>query len=522
MVYGNKLLFNEVDLILNTNTRYALVGANGAGKTTLMRLVAGEETPSDGSIQIPKDATMGWLKQDQFRYEDTRIVDVVIGGKPLLWEAMVEKEKLLQGDDWDEKNINRLGELEETIAHYDGYSAEALAEKLLTGLGVEAKYHHQPLKVLSGGFKIRVLLAQTLFQQPDILLLDEPTNHLDILSIDWLEKYLRNEVSSLIVFISHDREFIDKLADHIIDIDYGEVRQYSGRYDKFLAEKQLIVEQKLQEKKSVEEKIAHLQSFVDRFKAKASKARQAQSRAKMIEKLELPDIKKSSRMAPAFDFKPLRPSGRQVLKAVDLSKHFGERVLFQKVKFEINRGEKIAILGVNGVGKSTLVKVLLGLTPSDTGSYEWGHETHINYFSQDHHEELREHMTVLEWLTQQIPDKPELAIRKTLGQMLFRQDDVKKDILSISGGEAARLLLGRMMLQQGNILVLDEPTNHLDLESTDALAASLHRFPGTVLLVSHNRHFVQQIATRIFYLTKEGFQDFHGTYAEFMAHISQP
>jgi len=516
MAYGGKLLFFDVDLLLLPQKRYALVGANGAGKSTLLKLITGEEEPSSGAVSIPKDATIGWLRQDQFRYENTIIVDVVIQGKPKLWEAQVEKEQLLTSGEWDEKIGYRLGELEETIAHYGGYTAVTFAEKLLTGLGIKPEYHHQPLSALSGGYKLRVLLAQALFQQPDILLLDEPTNHLDVVSISWLEKYLKNEFSGMILFISHDMEFINRLADNILDIDYGEVRQYSGNYGKFLAEKQLIEEQKLQLKASVEKKIADMQSFVDRFKAKASKARQAQSRVKMIEKLEIPDIKQSSRCAPQFNFKPKQPSGKQVLTVKNLSKSYQDAQIFNRVNFNIHRGEKVAIMGVNGVGKSTLIKTLLNKTPCSEGTCEWGYGVDSSYFSQDHHDLLSEHMNVLAWMNEQFPMYAESQLRKNLGQVLFTKDEIEKDILSLSGGEAARLLLARIMVESANVLVLDEPTNHLDIESNEALAEALKNFPGTLILVSHDRHFINRIANRILFISKEkGLQDFKGSYEEF-------
>lgn len=517
MAYGGKLLFTDVDLLLSPRTRYALVGANGTGKSTLLRLIAGEEEPLEGAVAIPKDASIGWLKQDQYRYEDTLITDIVIQGKPQLWQALVEKEQLLTSEQWDDEAGYRLGKLEETIAHYDGYSAEAFAEKLLIGLGVDTKYHRQPLKALSGGYKLRVLLAQTLFQQPDVLLLDEPTNHLDIVSIDWLEKYLKSEFEGLLLFISHDMEFVNRLSDYILDIDYGEIRQYSGNYQKFLAEKQLIAEQKLQEKTSVEKKIAELQKFVDRFGAKASKAAQAQSRVKMIEKLEIPDIKRSSRIIPHFHFKPQRPSGKQVLKVHNLSKHYQEQSIFQRVNFDIMRGEKVAVIGANGVGKSTLLKALLGIINADEGQSEWGHETHISYFSQDHHDALNKHTSVLQWLSDEMPHCPSQQVRKILGQALFTKDEVEKDILSLSGGEAARLLLAKMMLEQANVLILDEPTNHLDLETTEALANALADYPGTVIVVSHNRHFISKFAARVIFVAKEkGIKDFKGTYNDYL------
>lgn len=310
MAYGEKLLFYDVNLILASQKHYALVGANGAGKSTFLKLLMGEEEPISGTINIPKDCTIGWLKQDQFRFENTLIVDVVLQGKPKLWNALVEKEKLMAADDWNEKNINKLFQLEEEIAHCDGYTASALAEKLLLGLGTHLEYHRKPLSALSGGFKLRVLLAQALFQAPDILLLDEPTNHLDVVSIAWLERYLKNEFRGLVLFISHDVEFINRLASHILDVDYGEIRQYSSQYHQFLAEKKLIEEQKLHIKQHAEQKIAEMQRFVEKYRANASRARLAQSRLKMIEKIEIPDIKQSSRLTPFYNFKTNRPSGK--------------------------------------------------------------------------------------------------------------------------------------------------------------------------------------------------------------------
>ncbi len=501
MSYGEKLLFCEVDLILSAQKRYALVGANGSGKSTFLRLLTGEEEPMAGSVNISKESRVGWLKQDQFRYEDTVILDVVLQGKPALWEAFTKKEKLLQQDDWNEKNIHLLSQLEDKIAHLGGYTAYSFAEKLLMGLGIHEAYHTKPLSALSGGFKLRVLLAQALFQEPDILLLDEPTNHLDVLSIGWLERYLKNEFRGLVLFISHDVEFINHLADAILDIDYGEVRVYSGQYDKFLEEKRLIEEQKLHVKKNLEQKIASMQRFVDKFKASAARAKQAQSRMKQIERIDLPDIQHSSRAYPAFRFVPNRPSGKQVLKVTQLGKDFKEKKLFHHLSFEVKRGDKIAILGENGIGKSTLMKILVGKLNPDEGQLEWGHETHVGYFSQDHHDLLNQKMSVLTWLNEQATDIPEQVVRKTLGQVLFTQSSAEKNILALSGGEAARLLLARIMLTSANVLVLDEPTNHLDIEAAGALADALRAYTGTLLLVSHDRHFIQRIATRIFMLS---------------------
>lgn len=501
MSYGGKLLFYDANLTLNSQRHYALVGANGSGKSTLLKLITGEEEAISGNISTPKEAIIGWLKQDQFRYEDTIITDIVLQGKPKLWQAMVEKEKLLASHEWNEKIAHKFSKLEDIIAHNGGYSALSFAEKLLTGLGIPQEYHHKPLHALSGGYKLRVLLAQALFQEPDILLLDEPTNHLDIVSIHWLEKYLKTEFQGLVLFISHDIEFINRLADHILDIDYGEIHQYSGNYQKFLEEKKLIEEQKLQTKKNIEQKIAEMQKFIDRFGASATRARQAQSKAKQIEKMELPDIKQSSRLSPIFNFIQKRPSGKRVLLVKNLSKHFQDKKLFNNLHFEINRGEKIAIIGENGIGKSTLIKILLGQLQADAGEYEWGHETHISYFSQDHHELLNQSMTMLNWLSELINSVPEQQMRKTLGNVLFKKDEVNKDILTLSGGEAARLLLAKIILESGNVLVLDEPTNHLDIETLEALAEALRHYAGTVIFVSHDRHFISKIANRILFIS---------------------
>lgn len=518
MAYGSRLLFYDVSLNLNSSQRYALVGANGCGKSSFFKLITGEEGLSSGDVIIPKDATIGWLKQDQFRYENTPIRDVVLQGKSALWAAMQEKEALLTGEDWDDAKGFRFAVLEETIAHYDGYNAVSRAESILAGLGIKPAEFEKPLKSLSGGYKLRVLLAQTLFQDPNILLLDEPTNHLDIVSIQWLEKFLKAEFKGLLIFISHDMQFIDNLAHHILDLDYGDIRQYQGNYRLFLEAKQLFQDQKMQEKKSAEAKIADMQRFVDKFGAKASKAAQARSRVKMIEKIEIPDIEKSSRIAPHFSIVPKRPSGKQVCTVNKLSKSFGEKLLFHSLNFEVKRTDKLAIMGVNGIGKSTLIKTVIGVLARDEGTVEWGHEVRLSYFSQDHHDLLNQSQTVLKWLEESVTACTEQQVRKMLGQMLFTKDEVEKDVLSLSGGEAARLLLAKVMLELPNVLILDEPTNHMDIESIDALADALVNYTGTLIFVSHNRYFVEKIASRILYFEQGGkIRDYKGGYAEFAA-----
>ena len=516
MSYGQNLLFYDVNLNLTGNRKYALVGANGSGKSTLLKLISGEEEAISGSVSVPKNATIGWLKQDQFLYEDAILTDIVIQGKPALWNAMVEKEKLLQQNEWNEKAIHRLSHLEDTIAHHGGYTALSFAEKLLAGLGIDEEYHQKPLHALSGGYKLRVLLAQALFLEPDILLLDEPTNHLDIISIHWLEKYLKSEFKGLVLFISHDVEFINRLADNILDVDYGEIRQYSGNYERFVSEKKLIEDQLLHEKKHVEQRIADMQRFVDKFRASPARARQAQARIKMIEKLDVPDIKQSSRIAPHFSFSIHRPSGKNVLRVKKLSKKYHDKQLFHDLSFEITRGEKIAIIGENGIGKSTLIKTLLDKISPDEGTIEWGSETSISYFSQDHHDLLDHHETILHWLQHQASHVTDQQIRRALGQVLFVKDDVDKDILSLSGGEAARLLLSKMMLEYANTLVLDEPTNHMDIETTNALANALIEHQGTLIIISHDRHFLSQIANRVIFIKHDhSVLDYKGNFVDF-------
>lgn len=518
MAFGTRLLFSDVNLTLNSGNRYALVGANGCGKSTFFKLITGEEEISLGEIIIPKETSIGWLKQDQFRYENTPIMDVVLEGKPALWAAEQERNQLLTSEEWDDAAGFRFSELEEIIIHYDGYNAAAEIATILEGLGIPAIYHDKPLSVLSGGYKLRVLLAQTLFGRPSVLLLDEPTNHLDILSIQWLEKFLKTNFTGLVIFISHDVNFINNVADAILDIDYGEIRKYSGNYSKFLEEKKLINDQKLVEKKSAEEKIAHMQRYVDRFKATASKAAQARSRMKMIEKIEIPDLVNSSRVAPNISFAPKRPSGKQVCKTEHLKKSFQDKLLFEKLSFEIHRGDKIAIMGVNGKGKSTLLKILTQQIQQDEGQITWGSEIRLSYFSQDHHELLNYSTSVLQWLQDVVSGCNDQQVRRALGQMLFTKDEVNKDILLLSGGEAARLLLAKVMLESPNVLILDEPTNHMDIETIDELSQALANYTGTLIVVSHNRHFIEAFANKIYYFSKHrGVQLFKGNYHDFVA-----
>lgn len=518
MRYGPDVLFTDVSVELQAGKRYGIVGANGAGKSTFLRIVAGEELPSEGTVSYSKGKTLGLLSQDHFRYETQNVIDVVLQGNQNLWAAMQEKEQIFAKDSLSEADGLRLGELEEVIMAEDGYSAEAVAHELLTGLGIALAKHEAPLSALSGGYKLRTLFAQLLFSNPDILLLDEPTNHLDIISIHWLSDYLRKSFRGVLLFVSHDRDFLNQVATHTLDIDYQTIILYPGNYERSLIAK--AEEAMLREKTAAgqERKIAHLQSFVDRFGAKATKAKQAQSRLKQIEKIELVEIRQSTRETPSFAFPIVRASGKTVLEVKGVTKAFAELQVLNNVSFTINRGEKVALIGPNGMGKSTLLKILLSKLEADNGKFEWGIETYPAYFAQDHHEMLHENKTALEWLNEAAQHQPTQKIRGALGRVLLSGDDVHKSILNLSGGESTRLLMANIMLAKQNVLVLDEPTNHLDMESIDALADALIEYDGTVLVVSHDKHFVSKVANRVLAITPKGLKDYRGTYDEYLSH----
>jgi ATPase subunit of ABC transporter with duplicated ATPase domains len=520
LCYGTRLLFTDVNLNLNPNSKYALVGGNGAGKSSFLRIIGSAEEATCGEISMPRNTTIGWLKQDQFRYENTSIINTVIAGNEALWGAICEKERILQkmalSDSLTEEDGYALGNAEHIILDNDGYTADILAAELLSGLGIQAELHYENMSILSGGYKLRVLLAQSLFNNPNVLLLDEPTNHLDVVSIAWLEEYLRDSFHGVLVIISHDVAFLNALSTHVLDIDYGEIRQYVGNYSKFVEEKQQILEQKLCEINHLNKKISQMQAFVDKFKASATRGRQAASRVKMIDKIELPDVRKSSRISPSFEFKIRRPSGKVVLDVANVTKSFDGKVVLNKVKFKIHRGDKAIIIGPNGVGKSTLLKILLQDIVGDIAEYEWGHEAQISYFSQDHHALLSENISIIDWMMQKFPDETQNSLRRVLGCVLFSQDDAYKNILNLSGGECARLLLARIMVDMNNIMILDEPTNHLDIEAKEALKQALIRYPGTLIMVTHDRDFASDIATRIIAINPKRVTDFNGTYAEYM------
>jgi len=519
MRFGAKILFKNTNIQFNSGNHYGLVGANGSGKSTFLKILANDISAETGQVTISPQLLVGTLKQDQFLYENEMIIEIVLRGRKKLWDALQKQKKLLEHPTFTEIECENLTALEKIIQDQNGYSAESEAAKLLEGLGIRAVYHQQPLSVLSGGYKLRVLLAQVLFGQPDILLLDEPTNHLDLFSIKWLEGYLRNFPGTLLV-TSHDRDFLNGISDHIVDFDYGTIKNYKGNYDAFLHLKEQERELKELTFAKQDKRKKELQDFVDRFRAKATKARQAQSRARMVEKLEdemdLVDFTPSSRIHPKIIFEPLRATGIIALKAKGISKSYSGKQVLENVSFELERGERLAIIGPNGIGKSTLLEILTQQAQKDAGEFEWGFAVRFAYFPQDYARELSGNISLLDWLGQFDRDLPQEKLREILARVLFSGETVNQSIQTLSGGESARLILAKLMLQKPNVLILDEPTNHLDMEAIDELSRVLQEFDGTVLLVSHNRYFVSHIATRILEITFQGVKDFPCTFAEYL------
>ena len=519
MTYGERVLFKNVTLHFNRRKRYGLVGANGAGKTTFLKILCGKLTPSSGSVQIPKDAKVGILDQDYFKYGDTPIQDLVLMGNKELWEGLKRKEALLAKDSMSDEEMNALSEIESFLALHGGYRAEATAAQILSGLGIDPSRHEMPLSTLSGGYKLRVLLAQVLFVQPELLLLDEPTNYLDIFSIRWLERYLLDYPGTLILS-SHDRYFLNQVSQEIIDIDYGEMRRYSGNFDQFIERKVIDVEMKGARIASYAKRKKDIQRFIDRFKAKASKARQASSRARMIEKLEEEEKnyvqEPSSREYPHFHFEISRPSGHRVLSTKEISKSFGDHEVLRGITFEVEKQEKVALVGANGIGKSTLLEILTDHSQATHGRFKWAAHIKWAYFPQNYHRLLNPEVTLYDSLRATSKESTEEQLRRTLGQMLFDEHSLHKKVGALSGGEAARLVFASLMLKEHNVLILDEPTNHLDMESTEALIEALQEYKGTLLMVSHNRYFISEIANRIVELQGGEVVDFRGGYTEFV------
>ena len=513
--FGQQILFEGVSFQLNPGNRYGLVGANGSGKSTFLKMLSGQEPQSDGVINLPKRLRLGVLEQDHFRYEEIPVLHVVMMGHHELWQAMEEKEKILENAE-AEFDGERYAELEDIILQHDGYALESRAGEILEGLGIPTESHPQPLSTLSGGFKLRVLLAQVLASEPDCLLLDEPTNHLDILSIRWLEKFLV-EYAGTAVVISHDHRFLDNVCNYIIDVDYETIILYPGNYQAFVAAKVAERDRKEAEIDKREKMVADQKAFVERFRAKATKARQAQSKLKKIAKIEIDRVPVSSRRYPTFKIESCRPSGKKVLEIKGLSKAFGDNQVLENVSLRIDRGDRVAIIGPNGIGKSTLLKILVGEHEADAGKVEWGYETHPGYFAQDHSALLEGDKNSVEgWLWDICPAEPIGFVRGRLGLVLFSGDEAKKKVASLSGGESARLIFARLGVQKPNVLLLDEPTNHLDLEAIEALVKGIRAYDGTLILVSHDRWFVSQLADRIIEINATGINDFRGTYEEYV------
>lgn len=499
----------------NKGERYGIVGANGCGKSTLLKILTGEESQSDGDLSIPKRAVLGVLEQDHFQFEEERIVDVVMMGNGPLWSAMVEKEKILANAE-NEFDGDRYAELEDIIIRGDGYGLEARAGEILEGLGIATEVHEQPLSTLSGGFKLRVLLAQVLAAEPDALLLDEPTNHLDILSIRWLEQFLES-YRGVAILISHDHHFLDTVATAIVDVDYQTIKSYTGNYAFFVKAKREERERREAEIVKRESTIADHKAFVERFRAKASKARQAQSRLKAIDKIDVESLPESSRRYPKFNFKQTRPSGKQVIELKGVGKAYGDKVVLEDIDLVVQRGERVAVIGPNGIGKSTLLKIMMGDVTADTGASEWGYEAHPGYVAQDHKEQIgTDRMSLDEWLGNICPQQSIGFVKGHLAAVLFSGDESKKKLEALSGGEAARMLFAKQAVLKPNVLILDEPTNHLDLEAIEALVQAVQAYDGTVIFVSHDRWFVNELATRIVEITPEGVQDFNGGYDEYL------
>jgi len=512
--FGDRTLFANVSVQLNAGSRYGLVGANGSGKTTLLKILAGDESPTEGTMSLQKGARLGVLRQDRFLDDDQRIVDVAMQGDAEVW-SLLEEQRALRAE--GPEGATQAAALEDRVAALDGYTLEARAGEVLEGLGIPTAQHTEPLRILSGGFKLRVLLAQVLLGRPDLLLLDEPTNHLDIVSIRWLETFLERFEGCAVV-ISHDQRFLDNVVTHILDVDYETVTLYTGNYARFEEQKAAIRTQKEAENARVEKQIAHKKAFVERFKAKATKARQAQSRVKQIEKMEIEELPQSSRRAPKFGFEIERPSGKDVLQVEGVAKAYGEKRVLNGVDLSVRRGERIAVIGPNGLGKSTLLKIAVGTLAADRGDVRWGHETRVGYFAQDHKDVLGEsEQTVLSFLHDVVPTASQSFVRGQLGRVLFSRDEVQKKIKALSGGEAARLVFARLSVERPNVLILDEPTNHLDLEAIHALKDALESYDGTLLFVSHDRWFVSALATRIVEITPDGPRDFLGGYDDFLA-----
>ncbi|WP_428605816.1 ABC-F family ATPase [Sedimenticola sp.] len=516
MQFGAKPLFENISVKFGNGNRYGLIGANGCGKSTLMKILGGELEPSAGNVKVDVNERVGKLRQDQFAFEDYSVIDTVIMGYAELWTVKQERDRIYALPEMSEADGMKVAELEVEFAELDGYSAEARAGELLLGLEIPESQHFGLMREVAPGWKLRVLLAQALFADPDILLLDEPTNNLDINTIRWLEGVL-NERNSTMVIISHDRHFLNSVCTHMADLDYGELRIYPGNYDDYMTASTQVRERLLADNAKKKAQIAELQTFVSRFSANASKAKQATSRARQIDKIKLDEVKPSSRVNPYIRFDQTKKLYRLALEVEGLSKGYGEAPLFDKLDLQVEVGERVAIIGASGIGKTTLLRTLVGDLPSDRGEVRWSENANIGYFAQDHSADFTQDSNLFDWMSQwgQNGDD-EQVIRGTLGRMLFSQHDINKSVKVISGGEQGRMLFGKLMLQRPNILLMDEPTNHLDMESIESLNLALENYPGTLFFVSHDREFISSLATRIVEITPQGVNDFKGSYDEYL------
>ncbi|AIJ07073.1 MULTISPECIES: ABC-F family ATPase [Edwardsiella] len=516
MQFGSKPLFENISVKFGGGNRYGLIGANGCGKSTLMKILGGDLQPTAGNVALDPNERLGKLRQDQFAFEKYSVIDTVIMGHQELWAVKEERDRIYALAEMSEEEGYRVADLEVAYGEMDGYSAEARAGELLLGVGIPVEQHYGTMSEVAPGWKLRVLLAQALFSDPDILLLDEPTNNLDIDTIRWLETVL-NERNSTMIIISHDRHFLNMVCTHMADLDYGELRIYPGNYDDYMTAATQARERLLADNAKKKAQIAELQSFVSRFSANASKSRQATSRARQIDKIKLDDVKASSRQNPFIRFEQEKKLFRNALELTDLSKGFDNGPLFSGVKLLLEAGEKLAVLGTNGVGKSTLLKTLVGDLTPDAGGVKWAENAQIGYYAQDHEYEFEQDMTLFDWMSQWRQEgDDEQAVRGFLGRLLFSQEDIKKSVKVLSGGEKGRLLFGKLMMRRPNVLVMDEPTNHMDMESIEALNIALELYQGTLIFVSHDREFVSSLATRIVEITPQKVVDFGGGYEEYL------
>jgi len=527
MQFGAKPLFENVSVKFGEGFRYGLIGANGSGKSTFMKIIAGELEASAGNVSKETHERMAYLRQDQFAYEDQRVIDVVMMGHDDMWKCMQEKDAIYADPEATEEQYLHAAELESKFAEFGGYTAEARAGELLLGVGIPSEQHFGPMSEVAPGWKLRVLLTQALFANPDILLLDEPTNNLDIATIRWLENIL-NERNSTMIIISHDRHFLNQVCTHMADLDYGKITIYPGNYDDFMeASSQARLRQQNANAKA-KERIADLQDFVRRFSANKSKAKQATSRVKLIEKLRPEDVKPSSRQYPwiRFDYDEKEKLHRQAVEIENLTFAYpgSERKIFKDFDFTLNAGDRLAIIGENGVGKTTLLKLLMGELEPQYGTIKWTEKARRGYYAQDHADEFKSNESLTDWIsvyahaTASEGDEIETLIRGTLGRLLFSGDDVRKPVRVISGGEQGRMIFGKLMLQKNNVLIMDEPTNHLDMESIESLNTGLEKFKGTLVFVSHDREFVSSLATRIVEIRMDGTViNYPGNYEEYLS-----